>query len=214
MLPRCSRTTAATRLSPSPLPTCSRSRSSRTNGCRMRCRSAAGMPGPLSATCSTIGIRLGRDAHVDASAGRHIFDGVLDQVHERLREQLAVAASRRSLSAAVFERDLAGCRFRPIQLDQLARQRGEIHCLGRDIAAAALGLCDLQQRAERSLHAFELGERRLHRPARVLAQAFVLQRLFDAHSRAIQRTAQIVRGAVERRAQHVGLQLDAFRACD
>ena len=37
-------------------------------------------------------VRLGRDAHVDAPAGRHVFDGVLDQVHERLREQLAVAA--------------------------------------------------------------------------------------------------------------------------
>jgi hypothetical protein len=118
-------------------------------------------------------------------ARRYIFDGVLDQIHEHLREQLTVAVSVRSLGAAIFERDIARCRLRPIQLDQLARERGEIDRLGGNIASAALGLRDLQQRAERSLHALELRERRLHRPARVLAQSFVLQRFFDAHARAI-----------------------------
>ena len=159
-------------------------------------------------------VRLGCDAHVDAPALRHIFDGVLDQVHEHLREQLAVAASRRGVGAPIFERDLARRGFRPVEIDQLARERGEIDCFGWHIAAAALGLRDLQQRAERSLHSFELCERRFHRPARVFAQAFVLQRLFDAHTRTIERTAQVVRRAVERRAQHVGLLLDAFPACD
>ena len=104
---------------------------------------------------------------------------------------------------------LAG--FGPIELDQLSCEGGQIDLLGRHFAAAAVGLRDLQQRAERSLHTLEFCERGFHRFARGVGhESGVLQRFFDANARAVERGTQVVRGAVECRAQHVGLLLDAI----
>ena len=176
----------------------------------MRWRSAAGMPGPLSATCSAMPSGSVATLTSMRPPGDTYLMAFSMQVHEHLREQLAVAARARGLGATVFERDFARRRLRAVEIHELARERCQVHGFLRDVAAAALGLRDLQQCAQRPLHALQLRQRRLHRAARVLAQTLVLQRLFDAHARSIERTAQIVRSAVERGAQHVGLQLDGL----
>ncbi len=110
----------------------------------MRARSAAGMPGPLSATVNVTAIADGADAGFDLAAFGNIFDRVLEQIDHGLRQQLAIAVQGRGRVALVIETDVSIAGFGLIQLDQLARQRGHVHVLGRHFAPAAIGLRNLQ----------------------------------------------------------------------
>ncbi len=113
--------------------------------------------------------------------------------------------------ALVFEADVSIAGFRLIQLDQFLSERGDIDVFGGHVAAAAVGLGDLKQGAQRSLHAIQA--RRALRPSsreRCRRGPLMLERLFDTHARAIQRCAQIVGGAIESRAKGFGLLLDGF----
>ena len=81
--------------SPSPVPGELRLASSRTKRSTTRARSSAGMPGPVSATRSSTPIGRLRRATVTLAAGGRVFDGVVDEIGERLRDQAAIAVDHR-----------------------------------------------------------------------------------------------------------------------
>ena len=89
--PPCRRATARTRLSPSPLPGVLRLGSRRTKRSNTLSRSASGMPGPRSATSSTARSSWSKTADRDLAA-TGIFEGVVEQIGDRLRQQVPVAA--------------------------------------------------------------------------------------------------------------------------
>ena len=92
----CRRATAATRLRPSPVPGELRLASSRTKRSTTRARSSPGMPGPVSATRSSTPCGVSAAARrVTCAAWRRVFDRVVDQIGERLRDQAAIAVDHR-----------------------------------------------------------------------------------------------------------------------
>ena len=93
--PAWSRATARTRLRPSPLPGVLRLPSRRTKRSNTASRRSAGTPGPVSAT-STRAVSPSRArGQRDLARGR-VFERVVEQIGDRLRQQVAVAAHRQA----------------------------------------------------------------------------------------------------------------------
>ena len=88
----------ATRLRPSPVPGLRTALLEPHEALQHRSRSASGMPGPLSATRQHDVSPIARPAEIAicgaSPASLGIFDGVVDEVGERLAEQFAVARER------------------------------------------------------------------------------------------------------------------------
>ena len=88
--------------------------------------------------------------------------------------------------------------FRLIHIHDLTREIRKIDIFERQFSRVRIGLRDLQQRAERPLHALQLAQRRFHHLT-CIRDVAMLQRFFDSYTRAIERCTQVVSGAVEGR---------------
>ena len=81
--------------------------------------------------------------------GRRVFDGVVQQISERLREQMAVCAQLRPRGAAELERELLVLGQRPVKIGEVAPERVEIDRLEPGALAAGIGSgrCGARRRA-------------------------------------------------------------------
>ena len=101
------------------------------------------MPGPLSATATPDG----PDGDGDPAAFRRVFDGVVDEVGERLGQQFRLPPYFRDRSfVPEFELDAALLRRGRMEFDQVFGQPGDID--GNKRCGARLGLRDRQQHVE------------------------------------------------------------------
>ena len=108
--------------------------SSRTNRSNTVSRSASGMPGPRSATSSDGPAFAAQDPDRDVAAAG-IFERVVEQVGERLRQQVAVAADHDARRGVERQRKALLLGHRLVELDRGAGDLGEIERLAARRAA-------------------------------------------------------------------------------
>src|SRR5690242_841768 len=90
---------------------------------------------------------LGRpNAHGCSAAG--VFQGVIDQVHERARNEILVAEGDRLTLDLTDKRDSFSLRGGVVELDDIVDDNGERHRRERLTMSPGLGLRDLQQPVE------------------------------------------------------------------
>ena len=119
------------------------------------------MPGPLSATLNDDALRRRVHARVPAPAARrNVLQGVLEQVGDELRQQLAIAGERRRVGASSDTSSRRRACPGAYNSTMLVASPGEIHFVAVRGQPLRFGACDLQQRAQRALHAVEFLERR------------------------------------------------------
>ena len=79
-------------------------------------------------------------------------------------------------AACDAQRQAALARLERVELAEFERHLRQVDAFGRHAAAAGLGLRDLQQRGQGTLHALEIVERRLHGHAGRTVDGLALQR--------------------------------------
>ncbi len=129
----------------------------------------------------------------DRAAGRRVLDGVVEQIRQGLRQQLAIAEDLDRATRLADQAQLAFVGGRLVQLADVAHDRCEVHRLERAAIGAGLHSRDAQQRVECLEHLVELphalGEILV---ARLRGGGQHLESIAQARERA----AQIVRDAV------------------
>ena len=135
-VPPCIWATAVTRLRPSPVPGRERLTSRRTKRFRARSRSAAAMPGPRSATV-TVGFAA-RARGGDGNGWRRrirmrlrgrILQGIVDEVGERLPNELPIGADRNGRSRCVLQAKARILGRRCVQLGDVGDHVSQVHRL-------------------------------------------------------------------------------------
>jgi hypothetical protein len=152
--------------------------------------------------------RLGgeRDA---AALGREL-DGVVEQVGDRLQQEVAVPGQRQR--SGQREEDALALRLRrgAVELGGVGGHLGQVERAEGGAARACLGLGDAQERMEDADDGIEVGDAALHRAAqrrRVVARRG--QRLLQPRARAGERGAEVMRQAVGDAAHALHQRADA-----
>ena len=192
----CSLATASTRLNPRPLP------GVRAGGVQPHETLQHPRPVPCGNTRPVVGDRDDRtaggalDLETHLTPRRRVLDGVVEQIGQRLRQQVPVRAHLQSWGAAILQAQVFVLGGRPVEIGEVVAERLQIDHLEAAALAAGFRARDVEQGVEGRDHRLRVRQRRLEQGARLCAAGLLQQRHLDARAQPVERRAQIVRDVV------------------